>query len=629
MFSLKTIEKRSTIYTTHLIRGRFIMKLEAINHQPKSNMAYALNENTLSITLQTGRDDVQKVELIVGDPFEWYIEDGKYQWGGKTFAHEMMAKTSFTELFDYYNLEVSSTTKRSKYAFLIYSDTDVYFYGCRNLKKVDIKKDDIFVYDLFGYFNFPYINEEDLIDSPKWSENTIWYQIFPDRFNRSINRKGNYLPFNSVTENLTSEMYFGGDLLGVVEKLPYLKDLGITGIYFTPIFKAHSVHKYDTEDYYNIDPSFGTNEDFKLLVDECHKAGIKVMLDAVFNHCGFMHPFFQDVIKYKKKSKYWNCFYIQDEDFIDFELDETGRPKVHTQKPKYRTFAFTPHMPKLNTSDPLMEEYLLDVATYWIKNYDIDGWRLDVSNEVSHSFWRKFKSTVRAVKSDIYILGENWDNSMPWLRGDQMDAVMNYSLSYPIWQYFGKSMEMAKISDNEFVYQINKLLVDYPKPIQNQMFNLLDSHDTMRILSRFEGNVELVKLAYLFIFTFPGSPVIFYGDEIGLSGKDTQDCRRCMIWDKSFQNVELYDFFKKLISLRKSNVFFQSNVLNFLTFEDELLIYEKEKLVIFMNLSDKKKSILIPTKIQHCTVHNLMTKSSELLLDKMIISEYDFIIYQK
>jgi len=606
------------------------MILEAINHLPKSQMAYALDENTLSITLQTAKNDVSMVKLIIGDPFEWYMENNVYHWGGKLFPHKEMRKTYYTELFDYYTIDVTIPSKRSKYAFLIYDKLNVYFYGCRNLVEIDLVKDETILFDLFGYFNFPYINKEDLIDSPKWSKNMIWYQIFPERFNKSENRQGNFLPFGSVTEGISNHMFFGGDLLGVKEKIPYLKELGITGIYFTPIFKAYSAHKYDTEDYFQIDPTFGTNDDFKLLVDSCHASGIKVMLDAVFNHCGFKHPFFQDVIKNKKNSKYWNCFFIEDEDFIDFELDENGRPKHHNLKPKYRAFGFTPHMPKLNTSAPIMEEYLLNVAAYWVEKYDIDGWRLDVSNEVSHAFWRKFKERVRSIKEDVYILGENWDDSTPWLRGDQFDAVMNYEIAYPIWQFFGIKKISQKLSAPSFMYKINKLLLQYPKTVSINMFNLVDSHDTMRIKTRVENNTEIVKLCYLFIFTFPGAPAIYYGDEIGLEGKEDPDSRRCMIWNDTLQDKALYSFFKKMIELRKEYPDFSSVELFWHKADNNVLIYQKDHMTVFINNNNYTVDEKVPAVIREKNVLDLFENKKLLLGKKVTLSPYSFkILYNK
>ncbi|MBU1144459.1 MAG: glycoside hydrolase family 13 protein [Firmicutes bacterium] len=605
------------------------MIFEAILHLPKSQMAYAIDETHLHIYLRTAKNDISKVELIIGDPFEWYQKDGVYTWGGRSFSFKEMQPSYSTEFFDYYFLEVCVPTKRSKYAFLIYNNNDVYFYGCRSIEKIDLMKDQEFIYDLFGYFNYPYINKEDLIDSPTWTKDTVWYQIFLDRFNKSDNSSDNYIPFGSIKDGIQNNMFFGGNLLGVIEKIPYLKNLGISGIYFTPIFKAYTAHKYDTEDYFLIDPSFGTNDDFYLLVKECHKAGIKVMLDAVFNHCGFGHPFFQDVIKNKRNSPYWDCFFIEDENFIDFALNEFGRPLLHNFKPKYRTFGFTPNMPKLNTSNPLMEEYLLKVASYWIKEFDIDGWRLDVSNEVSHSFWRKFRTTVKAIKPSIYILGENWDDSTPWLRGDQLDAVMNYEISYPIWQFFGKQKISKVIDAKTFKYQINNLLLRYPKNVSINMFNLVDSHDTMRIFTRCNNDQELVKLCYLFIFSFCGSPSIYYGDEIGLEGKDDPDSRRCMIWDSSLQNKDLFSFFKRIIVLRNQYPDMKLVDVTWHYTEDNILIYQKNKLYFIINNNQENKTVALPFPLKQSAVFDVFNQV-EMNLDKSItLPPYGFIILQK
>jgi len=577
-------------------------------------MAYAVNDHELVILLQTAKDDVNGVELVIGDPFEWYEENGNFYWGGKKFGRKPMKKRLSTELYDYYEIRVSVPSRRAKYAFIITDAESMFFFGCRDLLELHLPKDEAVLYDLFGYYNFPYINIEDLIEAPEWSKNTVWYQIFLDRFHKPEGKVGDYLPFGSVESGITNHMFFGGDLNGVIEKIPYLSELGITGIYFTPIFKAYSAHKYDTEDYFLIDPSFGTNEDFKNLVTSCHKAGIKVMLDAVFNHCGFKHPYFQDVIANGKQSKYWDCFFIEDDHFIDFELDKNGRPLKHNFKPKYRTFAYTPHMPKLNTSNPVMQEYLLNVAEFWVKEYDIDGWRLDVSNEVSHEFWRLFRKRVHAAKKDVYILGENWDDSTPWLRGDQLDAVMNYEIAYPIWQLFGKQKISRNISVEEFQNRINKLLIQYPSPVTEHMFNLVDSHDTMRILTRVNGNVDLIKMSYLFIFTFPGSPAIYYGDEIGLEGKEDPDCRRCMIWDSKRQNHDLFRFFQKIIQLRKQYPQFQSTNFSWIPSNEGILAYQKDDMLIYMNPTDTQLVSSIPEGKYRDLIRENFVVSGQLVL---------------
>jgi cyclomaltodextrinase / maltogenic alpha-amylase / neopullulanase len=602
------------------------MNLAAVKHIPKSNMAYAFDESHIHLFLQVAKQDVEKVELIIGDPFEWKIVDGKYIWNARQFPRQTMEKVYETDLFDHFYIETGTTSTRSKYAFLIYSKGQTYFYGCRDLKKIVDLTSDANLYDLMGYFNYPYINKEDLMDSPKWIDDTVWYQIFLDRFNISEQQKPGFLPFGSITENIKNNQFFGGDLQGVIEKIPYLKHLGISGIYFTPIFKAYSAHKYDTEDYFAIDPSFGTNEDFRRMVEACHHAGIKVMLDAVFNHCGWDHPFFQDVIKNKRNSIYWDCFYIEDENFIDFPLDQQGRPLKHNHVPKYKTFAYTPFMPKLKTSNPVMEKYLLDVAKYWIEEFDIDGWRLDVSNEVSHTFWRKFRQVVRHAKPDVYIIGENWDDSTPWLRGDQFDAVMNYEISYPLWQFFAIKKNPKPISAEEFMFRINDLMVSYPKNIAINMFNLVSSHDTMRILSRCENNPDLVKLIYLFIFSFCGSPVIYYGDEIGMEGGDDPDCRRCMIWDESLQNLDLFLFFKRLIEIRHQESDMKNVDLIWHRAYDNILIYQKKSIWIIINNNAIEKTIELPPLFRNHALTNLETGQVLSLHSSLIVPKHGYFI---
>jgi len=582
------------------------MNKSAIKHIPKSQMAYPINSDNLHIYIQTAKDDATSIQLIYGDPFDYDVIDGKYIWNGITKPLINLKKSYSTEFLDHWFCEVETINKRTKYAFLISDENKTYFYGSRRFFEVKSKEDKR-VHNLLEFFNFPYINEEDLIDSPSWVKDTVWYLIFPERFNRSKDSKGDFIPWNSVTKDVSNSLLFGGDIQGIIEKIPYLKNLGVTGIYFTPIFEAYSAHKYDTIDYFKIDPQFGTNKDFKDLVTICHQSNIKVMLDAVFNHCGWFHPFFQDVLKNKKQSPYWDCFYIDNEEFINFEINEKGLPiKDPNYRPKFRTFAMTPMMPKLKTSNKIIEDYLLNVAKYWVKEFDIDGWRLDVSNEVSHSFWRKFKNEVRSIKDDIYIIGENWDDSNAWLRGDQFDAVMNYELSFATWQFFSLNEVNSKIDSKTFSYLINDIIVKYPKNIAENMFNLVGSHDTMRMLSRCKGNKDILKLAYLFIFSFCGSPTIYYGDEIGLEGEHDPDCRRCMIWESDKQDLELFSFFQKLINFRNKYEDFKQVDLTWINNENNLIAYQKGKLIFIINNNNKDMEITL-----NKTLENIETGKTE------------------
>lgn len=621
------------------------MNVAAIFHQPKSNYAFAVDQNTIRIVLRSAKNDLRKVELIIGDPFDYTkVDKQTYIWTPRIKPFIEMSKRYDTKIYDYYICFAKSETYRSKYAFLLYTDDSVYLYnsaGVTFLSKInDFKIDNDyskihgydstdFLFTLTEYFNFPYLNKEDIYQAPKWSKDMIWYQIFLDRFYPGDHPKEGYLPFGSIIEGINNQMLFGGSLQGVIDKIPYLVDLGITGIYFTPIFESPSAHKYDTTNYLLIDPQFGTNEDFKKLVDELHKNQIKIILDAVFNHCGWNHPFFQDVLKNGKKSIYYDCFFFDDTEGTNF-LVENGVPKIYDPnlRPNYRTFAFTPFMPKLNTTHPLMEKYLLDVTSYWLKNYHIDGFRLDVSNEVSHDFWFKFRKLVKSINPDAYILGENWDDSNPWLRGDELDAVMNYNLALPIWRFFGNNSYDIKIDAETFKDYINRLMVLYPENVMIHMFNLIDSHDTVRILRRCGDNKEIFKLAYLFLFSFPGSPNIYYGDEIGLTGNNDPDNRRCMIWDKNEQDANLYAFMKELIGYRKIYKDFSSTDFIWHMASNNILIYQKNSLVFIINNNSTSQSIELPPFLKGKTVFSLACATEKHLRDSLVIGAYKYFIFE-
>ncbi|MBR7795891.1 alpha-glycosidase [Agaribacter marinus] len=563
------------------------MHKEAIYHRPKNNFAYAYDCDTLHIFLQTKKSDIQSIDLIHGDPYDWI--DGQWQTTIKP-----MEKSGSTHFHDFWFTQVKPTFRRMRYAFICSDDEESYIYSEGGFFTHPPK-------DIAHYFCFPYLNKTDVFNPPDWVKKTIWYQIFPERFandNEKLNPKGS-LPWNSTCPSPTN--FFGGDFQGIINHLDYLEALGINGIYLTPIFKAHSNHKYDTIDYMEIDPQFGDKKLFRELVKKCHQRGIKIMLDAVFNHSGFYFPPFQDVLEKQEQSSYTDWFHIKD------------FPIRTEPVPNYDTFAFVSTMPKLNTENAAVRNYLLQVARYWIKEFDIDGWRLDVANEIDHSFWRDFRRTVKEAKPDAYILGEIWHDSMPWLHGDQFDAVMNYPFTNSVIDFFGKN----EIKASDFTASISTLLHMYPRNINEVAFNLLDSHDTPRVLTLANGNVEKVKLMYLFQLSFAGTPCIYYGDEIGMQGGEDPGCRSCMEWNTNRQNLELFQFIQTLITLRKTDPLF-GNYGNFRFIYDDneanLICYEKRNInrcLVFILHAGKMKTKL--------SIHSIMdeTKSiSEWFLSK-------------
>ncbi|CKE70232.1 alpha-glycosidase [Bacillus paranthracis] len=583
------------------------MLKDAIYHRPKDNYAYAYDEKTIHIRIRTKRDDVQSTNLIYGDPYEW--TDGKW-----ISSSAPMKKTGSTALFDYWSISIEPKFKRLRYGFELKAETETLIYAERGFFS-SIPNDDV-----GNFFCFPFIHANDVFKAPSWIKDTVWYQIFPERFangDHTLNPE-NTLPWGSAEPTPTN--FFGGDFAGIMQNLDYLVKLGISGIYFTPIFKAHSNHKYDTIDYMEIDPQFGTKETFKELVEACHTHGIKVMLDAVFNHSGYFFDKFQDVLKNGEQSAYKEWFHIH-------EFPIRTEPL-----PNYDTFAFTPYMPKLNTAHPDVKEYLLEVGRYWVKEFNIDGWRLDVANEVDHKFWREFRSEIKALNSEVYILGEIWHDALPWLQGDQFDAVMSYPVTNALLSYFANN----SIKANQFMKQIIESLHSYSMNVNEAAFHLLDSHDTPRILTTCNGDKNKLKLLYVFHLSFIGSPCIYYGDEIGMDGGMDPDCRKCMVWDTKEQDHLLFTHVQTLISLRKQyKAFGGHGTFQFIEANDEhnyisyTKTYEDETIFFVLNPTNSDITASLPLHVTGKKIINIYTNeefSAEASVLQVTLPPYGFSI---
>jgi cyclomaltodextrinase len=496
------------------------MLLEAIYHRPKNEFAYAYSDKAVHIRLRTKRDDADHVVAICGD---------KYDWQGTVQTVEMKRFAS-DELFDYWQAEAIPPYRRLRYAFGIHSGKEFIWYTERGffLEK-PITAD--------GLFEFPFLNTVDVFEPPHWVKDAVFYQIFPERFANgdSSNDPKGVLPWEDGVP--TPDNFFGGDLQGVINHLDHLTELGINAIYFTPVFKATTNHKYDTMDYMQVDPHFGDNDKLKELIQVCHSKGIKVVLDAVFNHSGYWFPPFQDVLEKGDASPYYKWFYVRE------------YPIVTHPRPNYDTFAFEWRMPKLNTENPEVKKYLLDVARYWIKEVGIDGWRLDVANEVDHAFWREFRQVVKEANPEAYILGEIWHDSLPWLQGDQFDAVMNYPVTDAVLDFIARD----KIDAYQFANQVSRVQAGYQQQVNEVAFNLLDSHDTPRLLTLVGEDKRKMKLAALIQLAFMGTPCIYYGDEFGMTGGGDPGCRKPMEWNEEKQDRELFGFYQQMIGLRKSH----------------------------------------------------------------------------
>jgi glycosidase len=374
---------------------------------------------------------------------------------------------------------------------------------------------------------------------PGWVQDTIFYQIFPDRFANGdpTNDPPNVREWKALP---TIKGFHGGDLKGIVDHMDYLVDLGINAIYLNPIFQAASTHRYDTYDYFKIDPKLGTLEDFHALIETAHANGIRVVIDGVFNHCGRGFFAFNDILENEKDSPYLNWFHVKT---FPLKAYDTGDAVNYLGWWNFKS------LPKFNTDEPAVRDYLLKVARYWIEQ-GADGWRLDVPNEIDDdTFWDEFRRVVKEANPDAYILGEIWDGNPRWVGEHHFDGLMHYPVRDAVFDVLRNEIDVATFAD-----RVEELLTKYDRDNVYAMQVLLGSHDTKRIQVKFEYDQSRVKLASLFPFVYPGAPCIYYGDEIGMDGGKDPDCRRAFLWDQSEWNHDLRDWFKKLIQIRKERV---------------------------------------------------------------------------
>lgn len=522
---------------------------------------------------------------------------------------------------------------------------------------------------------------------PAWAKDAVWYQIFPERFyngDRSNDptpkeMEGSwpfYVPEGWKITPWTSDWYklqpyekalgknfydivnirrYGGDLQGVIDKLDYLQNLSITAIYLNPIFESPSLHKYDATMYHHVDNNFGPDPEgdrkiwaeenpgdpstwrwtsadklFLKLVKEVHKRGMKIILDGVFNHMGLTSWAFQDIVKNQQNSKYKDWFTIKSWD----------DPNTKENEFDYAGWVGIKDLPEIREDENGIvsgpREHIYSVVKRWMDpNRDgdpsdgIDGWRLDVAEMVNHKFWKLFRTWVKGINPNAYIVGEIWwddwknykmMNAAPWLQGDEFDAVMNYRFTRAVKNFIVNKKE--PVGPQGFVDSLQILLKEYPKENYYAMMNLLGSHDVERIASMIVnpdiwydhgGNPgqtknfdvrkpnlherEIQKLMVGVQFTLPGAPHIYYGDEAGMWGGDDPDCRKPMVWKKIKYETEithpfglprptdevkfddnLFKWYQKMISIRKENKVLSLGDIQFFVIDEtkKILAYKRE-----------------------------------------------------
>ena len=494
----------------------------ALLHITDSAYCFPVSEHEMVIRLRTAKGDIESAQIIYESKYAIADRQQKLP----------MVKELTGDLYDYYSVKLDLEDTRLAYVFYLYDGKD-YFYFSED----GVTETYDFTKGYYNFFQYPYINGADILKKEEWLSQASFYQIFIDRFCIGDDTKDKSYINLKWGEVPDIWCFAGGDLKGIISKLDYINGLGCDALYLTPIFQSPSNHKYDIVDYYEIDRHFGDKADLALLVKELHKRGMKIVLDAVFNHTSEHNDKFQDVVKKGKDSKYYDWFVING----DFpEKDPLN----------YEVFAGCEYMPKWNTSNLEVQDYLMDIAIHYIKEFDIDGWRLDVSDEISHDFWRRFRKEVKAAKESAVIIGENWHDASNYLRGDQYDSIMNYAFTKAALDYFATSSMDAEAT----AYKLNDILARNSDTVNDMMLNLLDSHDTHRFFSEVKEDKDKLKAALALLYLFPGAPSIFYGTECYTVGGYDPDCRRCMDWDLEKKD-NLISFVKALSDIRKKSHF--------------------------------------------------------------------------
>lgn len=491
------------------------MNKEAIRHTGTYPDIYLKDRQTLILRLRTAKKDMTQCKVI------YFARTSPGE--KKSVPMECVLRD---ELFDYYRAELKfrHPARYRKYYFELGGKTEALYLSAWGLGR-EAPED--------GLFEFLYANQTEVIHTPEWSRGQIFYQIFPERFD---NGNPDLSPPDCREWGTapTRENYMGGDLQGIIDHLDHLEELGVQCLYLNPIFSADFNHKYAVTDYYHVDNLFGGNEKFRELVEKVHEKGMKIILDGVFNHTGIHFPQFADILENQEDSGYKDWYHI------------TKFP-VTVSNACYECVGAYPYMPKLNTGNPQVREMILEIMEYWISEYGIDGWRLDVADEVDESVWVEARIRLKEKFPGILLLGETWGPGLRLMDGSKMDSIMNYTFRDSVRDF----LAYEKIDAEQFDNRIQNMLAKYPEEMNQSMFLPLDSHDTERFLYFCQGKKEKLKLGAAFQMTFVGAPSIYYGDEVGMTGANDPDCRRCMIWDEEKQDRELLEYYQWLTGLRK------------------------------------------------------------------------------
>ena len=548
----------------------------------------------------------------------------------------------FTENFlCYYSCKVTIYEDELSYSFYIVAEDKIYYYNQRGITE----------YEPDRRYDFRILTD---YDQPKWVKESVFYQIFPERFcngnpENDVKDKEYYFDghpvikvkdWNSVPKEYDEVHcldFYGGDLEGITQKIPYLKELGINAIYLNPIFYAATVHKYDCLDYFQVDKHFGGDKAFEELMKELHKNGIRLVLDMSINHTGTANKWFnKEGIFFDKSVGAYNNKDAVERNYYFFNEDNS-----------YKAWNDVDTLPTLNYTSKELRNIIFEgedsLVKKWLKPpYEIDGWRFDVAetmarnNEIQlhHDIWPKIRKSIKDVNKEAYVLAEGWTDLKEFLNGNEWDSAMNYyGFGRPVRDFFGDGELFMKHNPELYKYQtkltaknlanrIKNNLDNLPFVIQENQFNLFDSHDVPRLHNNPEISFEKYRGAVIMLFSMIGTPNMYYGDEVGIDGRinSMEGCRYPMPWNEDYRKSKYYKLYQKLISLKVNEDALKYGGFKIISDDDYVFSYARftrdEVIFVVCSSDDENRKVRIPLKA--------FGKTSERIIDDLFGKKLDY-----
>lgn len=428
--------------------------------------------------------------------------------------------------------------------------------------------------------------------TPAWVPDAVFYALNPDRFARGSPPSPppwDTTVFEEWDAPPAHKAYKGGTLYGVLEHLDSLQDLGVNALYLTPIFTSPTHHRYKPTRHFEVDPLLGGNEAFDRLLAELKHRGMRVILDGVFNHVGLGFSPFQDVLEYGTASPWRSWFHME-------------------KWPQYECWNNNRTMPRLNHANRAVQDYIFSVAEFWVRK-GIDGWRFDAPQEINvPGFWQEMRRRLKAIDPEIYLMGEIWTDAKAWLDGTQWDGATNYPLLGAIQRFvcgdrirkehlLDAGRDFQPLDAGGFRREVEEMMDRCPSEIRQCMFNFLSTHDIARFLTVCGGDLRLFELATVILMAFPGTPCIYYGDEVGMEG-GLPPASRGGFPAPDRWNSHCLRFHRTLIALRHKHPALRDGRLRFLQAEETLLVFERsndtERLLVVINTGSTEATLAAP-----------------------------------